>query len=398
MEPIRVRTLGRFSLQSGDITISDGDNRSRKVWGLLAYLLCHRDQITSQKKLIDLLWGNASTASNPENALRITLHRTRTLLDQLSPESGRKYILYKDGGYTWNADIPVWMDCDHFDTLCLPGVPDEEQRLAQALEALSLYHGEFLPKQSSEIWVIPLCSHFQNRFLSVSMEAVALLSARGRYPEAVEICRKAIAAEPFHEPLYQSLMQVLAAMGKPKAAAEAYEHLSKRLFDDFGIRPSEETRAIYRTAAHSPEDRSLPIDEILEHLQEPEPQPGAMQCDYDYFKVLCYAESRAMERSGNVTHVAILNVTSDSEKPMSRRTLNRIMEQFGQQLRRNLRRGDIISRCSLSQYIILLPNANYENSCMVCRRVIGAYRRAHPHVTAHVSFMVQPLRPGICVP
>lgn len=398
MELIQIRTFGEFSLRSSNAAISDSDNRSRKVWGLLAYLLCHRGQIISQKNLIDLLWGNDSTSSNPENALRITLHRTRALLDKLSADAGRTCILYKDGGYLWNADIPVWMDCEHFDTLCLPDVLEEDQRLVQALEALSLYRGEFLPRQSSEFWAIPICAHFQNRFLCVSQEAVALLSARGRYQEAAEICRKAIAAEPYHEPLYQSLMRVLAAMGEPKSAAEVYETLNSRLFGDFGVRPSEETRAVYRAAAYSPEDRSLPIDEILEHLQEPETAPGAMQCDYDYFKVLCYAESRSMERSGNATHVAILHVSSNSQKPLSKRSLNRIMEQLGQQLRLNLRRGDTISQCSVSQYIIMLPNANYENSCMVCRRVIGAFHRAHPHVTAKVNFMVQPLTPSICVP
>jgi len=398
MEMIHVYTLGRFTLQSGNTTISDADNRSRKVWGLLAYLLYHRGQIISQKKLIDLFWRNDSASSNPENALRIMLHRTRTLLDQLSAGCGRKCILYKEGGYMWNPDIPVWMDCDYFDTLCLPGELDQELRLAQALEAISLYQGEFLPMHASEIWVIPICAHFQNRFLFLSQEAITLLCARGRYQEAAAICRKAISTEPYHEPLYQSLMQILAAMGDSKAAAEVYEDLSKRLFDDFGIRPSEDTRAIYRTAAHSPEGKSLPIDEILEHLQEPETAPGAMQCDYDYFKVLCYAESRSLERSGSATHVAILNITSNSDKPLSKRSLNRIMEQFGSQLRLNLRRGDTISQCSVSQYIIMLPNANYENSCMVCRRVIGAFQRAHPHVTANIHFMVRPLTPGICVP
>ena len=126
---------------------------------------------------------------------------------------------------------------------------------------------------------------------------------------------------------------------------------------------------------------------------------GALICDYDYFKVLCFAESRAMERSGTATHVALLSLTSpDPHKPLTKRSQDRIMGQLGQQLQLNLRRGDTISRCSVTQYIIMLPKANYENSCMVCRRIIGAFHRAHPHVTAKVNYMVQPLTPGICVP
>lgn len=397
MEPIEIRMLGEFSLRFGGNVITDAENRSRKVWTLLAYLICNRTRTVSQQKLIELLWGDDPSSANPENALRITLHRLRSLLDQLWPGAGRELVFHKDGGYGWNAAVPAVLDCDRFDALCQPGTPDD-QRLAESLEALSLYRGEFLPRQSSETWAIPVCTHFHNQYIVITLDASALLSQRERYAEAADLCRKAIAAEPYHEPLHQTLMQVLAAMGDQKAAAAVYDTLSKRLFDDFGIRPSEETRAIYRSTAHSPGDRTLPMDEVLEHLQEPESKAGAMECDYDYFKVLCYAESRAMERSGKATHIALLSVTSGTEKPLTKRSQERVMGQLGQQLRLNLRRGDTISRCSVSQYIIMLPNANYENSCMVCKRILAAFHRAHPNVTVKVNFMVQPLTPSICVP
>ena len=397
MESIHVRMLGEFSLHAGSNSISNSSNRSKKVWSLLAYLLCNRDRCISQQKLIDLLWGDDPTSNNPENALRITLHRLRSLLDQLWPGAGRELIIRKEGGYTWSGSVTTILDCERFEALCQAPASSREQRLQDALEALALYKGEFLPRQSCEMWVVPVSTHFQNQYLMISMEAANLLSALDRHEEAATICRSAIAAEPYHEPLHQILMKELAASGDPKGAAAVYEALSKRLFDDFGIRPNEETRAVYRAAAHCPQDRTLPMDEILEHLQEPEGNLGAMQCDYDYFKVLCYAESRAMERSGNATHIALLSV-SGTDKAMAKGRLNRIMEQLGQVLRTNLRRGDTISRCSVSQYIIMLPKANYENSCMVCRRVIAAFNRAHPHMTDTIHFMVQPLTPSICVP
>lgn len=396
METIQIRMLGEFSLHTGNCSISDTGSRSRKVWNLLAYLICNRDRCISQQKLMDLLWGEDSASTNPENALRITLHRLRALLDQLWPGAGRELILRREGGYCWNGDVPLELDWERFDSLCQTA--RNQGQLTAALEALALYQGEFLPKQASEMWVVPISAHFQNQFLMTTLEAAALLSAEGRHAEAAGLCRAAAVTEPYHEPLHQQLMQALAASGDPKGAAAVYEGLSRRLFDDFGIRPNAQTRAVYRAAAHSPGDRTLPMDEILEQLQEPKGEAGAMQCDYDYFKVLCYCESRAMERSGNVTHIALLNLTGTADKPLSKRSLDRIMEQLGTTLRLNLRRGDTISRCSVSQYIIMLPNANYENSCMVCRRVIAAFTRAHPHTAARIQFMVQPLTPSICVP
>lgn len=395
---IQIHMLGGLSLTAGENTISDSSSRSRKVWCLLAYLVCNRGRLLSQPKLIDLLWGEDDASSNPENALRITLHRLRTLLDGLYPGAGKELICYQDGGYGWNPNIAVTLDCDVFDTLAQTA-GTEEQMLEAYLQALELYKGEFLPRLSDQLWVIPIAAHFQNLYLQLTLSASEMLLSRQRYSEAADLCRRAAAAEPYHEPLHQNLMKALGCAGDPRGAAAVYEALSKRLFDDFGIRPNEQTRAVYRTAAHTPEDRTLPMDEVMEQLQEQNRHAGALVCDYDYFKVLCFAESRAMERSGNATHVALLSLSpADPRKPLTKRSQERIMEQLEQQLRLNLRRGDTVSRCSVTQYIIMLPKCNYENSCMVCRRILAAFHRAHPHVTARVNYMVQPLTPNIHVP
>ena len=398
MEQIRIQMLGTFSLRYGEKEISDANSRSRKVWNLLAYLICHRGTPVSQKKIIELLWGDDPSSDNPENVLWITLHRLRGLLDQLWPGAGKELILHQRNGYSFHSHIPVILDSDLFETLYQRREGTPAQRLETCLEALGLYRGVFLEKQSSETWVIPISTHFQNLYVQLTLEAAGLLREQNRWEEGAKLCRSCITAEPYHEPLYQELMKDLAAGEDPEGAAAVYESLRKRLFDDFGIHPSEETRAVYRQAAHSPASRLLPIDEVLEHLQEAEVNPGAMQCDYDYFKVLCHAESRAMERTGSVTHIALLSVTNSAGEPLAKRSRERIMEQLGTQLRLNLRRGDTISRCSASQYILMLPKANYEDSCMVCRRVIQAYHRAFPHTAIQVKFMVQPLSPGICVP
>lgn len=398
MQLLSVRMLGEFSVSAGEKSISDNDNRTRKIWTLLAYLICQRGRIISQKKLIELLWGDEPASSNPENALRITFHRARTLLNQLWPTAGRELILHKETGYTWNCEIPMEVDWETFDKLCARRPENGEEKLAVCLEALELYRGDFLEKQSSETWVIPISTHFHNLYVEKVLEAAALLSEAGRHREAAEICRSAITAEPYHEVLHQKLMQALGALGDSKGAAQVYENLSKRLFDDFGIRPGPETRAVYRSVAHSPSEVTLPMDEVLEHLTEQDAAAGAMQCDYDHFKILCYAESRAMERNGTVTHIVLLSLAAEDDKPLTSRSRKRIMEQLGQQIRTNLRRGDTFSQCSVSQYILMLPKANYENSCMVCRRVLGAFRRAHPHVAAKINYMVQPLSPSVIVP
>ena len=128
METLQIRMLGEFSIQLGDRKISDNDNRTRKIWILLACLICQRGRAVPVRKLIELLWGEEPASSNPENALRITFHRARSLLNQLWPTAGRDLILHKEAGYTWNGEIPMELDYEVFEGLCAAQPEDPREK------------------------------------------------------------------------------------------------------------------------------------------------------------------------------------------------------------------------------------------------------------------------------
>ena len=391
MDELKIQMLGGFSLRLGKRELQDTDTRSKKVWVLLAYLIIHREQTVTQRTLIDLLWGDETDPINPENALRITMHRTRTLLEQLSPELGRGMILRRRGGYQWNGGGEV--DSERFEALCCQKAEDPDLRLRNLMEAISLYRGDYLPRQSSEVWVVSTAAYLHNLFVSAAQEAVELLIQQGRSHEAAGVCRRCLALEPCHEGFCRELMQLLAAAGDRRGAAEVYDRLSKRLFDDFGISPSEETRAVYRAAAYSPEDRVLSIDDVMGNLRESDAPSGALQCDFDYFRILCHALSRTMERSGGAAHVVLLDVISTAEREMPRQTIDRVMGQLSQQIRLSLRRGDVFCQCSVSQFTVLLSRANFENCQMICDRILRNFRRAYPYVPIRIAYQIRPLSP-----
>lgn len=391
MDELKIQMLGGFALRLGKRELQDTDTRSKKVWVLLAYLIIHREQTVAQRTLIDLLWGDETDSINPENALRITMHRTRTLLEQLSPELGRGMILRRRGGYQWNGGGEV--DSERFEALCCQKAEDPDLRLRNLMEAISLYRGDYLPRQSGEVWVVSTAAYLHNLFVSAAQEAVELLIQQGRSHEAAGVCRRCLALEPCHEGFCRELMQLLASAGDRRGAAEVYDRLSKRLFDDFGISPSEETRAVYRAAAYSPEDRVLSIDDVMGNLRESDAPSGALQCDFDYFRILCHALSRTMERSGGAAHVVLLDVISTAEREMPRQTIDRVMGQLSQQIRLSLRRGDVFCQCSVSQFTVLLSRANFENCQMICDRILRNFRRAYPYVPIRIAYQIRPLSP-----
>lgn len=393
-EKLQVQMLGTFSLSYGENQIDDNGDRSKKVWLLLAYLIYYRRRAISQEELINLLWNKEG--GNPGGALKTTLHRVRTALDRLSPSVGHELISYRGGSYSWNSEVELWLDIDEFEQLCKESVTEdrEEERFEKLMQAVALYNGDFLEKLSSEPWVVPILAYHHNLYVRAVMDLLPMLEARNRRNEAVVLCEEAVKLEPYHEELHQILIRNLIELGQQKRAATVYEDFSRVLLDDFGTMPSEETRNLYRQALRTVNDKIIHLDLVRSQLQEPGPARGAMICEYDFFKVLYQAEARALVRSGNAVHIGLLTVTGEGGDELPRRSLDRAMANLRDQIQTSLRKGDIASQCSVSQFIMMLPRANYENSCMVCERVIKAFNRQYPHSPARIDYAVQALEPN----
>lgn len=394
MSEVMIRMLGDFTLQAQETQISDYTNRSRKVWLLLAYLIYNRHRVISQAELMDLLWGESSRGSNPTSALKTTFHRVRSTLDQLWPDAGHQMILRRDNGYVWNSEISVTLDIDRFDDLCRTAAQTEEEQLQIALDALKLYQGDFLSRYSSEPWVMPLTTYYHNLYVQILLKAVPLLLDRGQPQEVANLCRTASVTEPYHDTIHYYWMRALLELNDHAGAAAVYKDFNDRLFSNFGILPPEELRKLYREAMQNSKEQPVTMETILEHLREQDSSVGALMCEYDFFIVLCRSVARSMSRTGFATHIALLSVVGESGGEVSKRSLPHVMENLGEQIRICLRKGDAASRCSSSQYILMLPQANYENSCMICDRIIKAYNRRYPHSPAKLQFMTYPLQPN----
>ena len=109
--------------------------------------------------------------------------------------------------------------------------------------------------------------------------------------------------------------------------------------------------------------------------------------------MLYQLQARAIARSGDSIHIALFSVRGVGGKELSRRSLSTAVDNLQQLICDNLRQGDVVTRCSASQLIIMLPQANYENSCLVCQRLLRAFGRQYPHSPVSIHHSVQPLEP-----
>lgn len=390
---LQVQMLGQFTLRYGDRTISDSDDRSRRVWSLLAYMLYNHGRSFAQEELIHLYWSNNEKSADPGNALKSIFHRIRTALDKLQPGLGRLLIRRKAGRYFWNNAMPLSLDIEDFEAHfhAAEAAGDDDVRLAEYQAALALYAGDPLPRMTDEIWTIPIVAYYHSLYTRAAAGAIELLEKQERTAEAVALCRRAIHIEPYQEDLYEHLMRGLLRTGDMKGAMSVYEEMSEQLFAHFVVMPSETLRTLYRQATRTVNDRTLTMDEVCSQLEEPAPHGGAMVCEYDFFKILYRAEARSIARNGHSANICLLSVSGKDGEMLARRSLDPAMNNLQVLVQNNLRRGDVIARCSISQYIILLPQANYENSRMVADRLVSAFYRRYPHSPARLRYTVQPL-------
>lgn len=390
---LQVQMLGQFTLRYGDRTISDSDDRSRRVWSLLAHMLYNHGRSFAQEELIHLYWSNNEKSADPGNALKSIFHRIRTALDKLQPGLGRLLIRRKAGRYFWNNAMPLSLDIEDFEAHfhAAEAAGDDDVRLAEYQSALALYAGDPLPRMTDEIWTIPIVAYYHSLYTRAAAGAIELLEKQERTAEAVALCRRAIHIEPYQEDLYEHLMRGLLRTGDMKGAMSVYEEMSEQLFAHFGVMPSETLRTLYRQATRTVNDRTLTMDEVCSQLEEPAPHSGAMVCEYDFFKILYRAEARSIARNGHSANICLLSVSGKDGEMLARRSLDPAMNNLQVLVQNNLRRGDVIARCSISQYIILLPQANYENSRMVADRLVSAFYRRYPHSPARLRYTVQPL-------
>ena len=326
--------------------------------------------------------------------MRTAIYRVRSLLSELTEDASFQFLISKDGGYAWNPDVKIVLDIESFDkqTASITAI---ENDVEAGLQALDLYLGKFLPMFSSEMWVVPIQTYYHNLYLSLLDWIMPRLEQEGCLSEGVLLCNKALQIDPYSEKIYQHLMRFLLLAGEKQEVVQVYKEMNKQLLSAFAIEPNEESRALYLEALNSIKNSDIISPEAaIEDLSEHCEIRGALVCDYAFFKMLYQAKARSIVRNGDAIHTVLLTLKSRKEKEIAAKSLNLAMDNLEKHLYLALRKGDVLARCSSSQFIIMLPSANYENSCKVCQRFIASFERKYPHSPVYIDYHVQAIVPS----
>lgn len=389
--PIHVSLLGGCSLHYNGRTIDGKNVCSKRIWTLLEYLIIYRFRCVAQDELIDLLYRE-DVSGTPAGALKTLVHRAREVLNRLSFADGKEMILRCAVGYRWNPDIPLEIDTERFENLVREAgtlESDKDQQLLLRLSALDLYRGDFLPEAATEIWAMSIATYFHFQYMNVVNDVLTALVERNRFGEVVSVAGKAIAVDPYDEGFYFNLILALANTNRTQAARQQYERMTKLFYGEFGVAPSKELQALYKKLVISENGVEKDLGVVSADLCEAEVKRGAFFCEYEFFRDIFRMERSCATRDGRQVHICMICAEDKQGNPLRKKAQNAVMQKLYDYISNNLRSGDVFSRYSVSQYIVLLPLSSRERSEMVIERILRLFRRDNSHSPAAVTYSLQ---------
>ncbi len=394
---IRVSTLGGFSLTMGEKSLGDDENRSRKAWSLLSYLIINRKKENSIGDLFGAVWPE-EIQDNPYGALKTLVFRIRKML-ATAGFPAQQLVVNRNGTYSWSEDAcSCLVDVDRFGELCSI-VLDPERKMADcleyAMEAVGLYKGDFLPKASDESWVIPISSHYHTLYQRVVCRTAEYLIGVKRFKDAIELCQKAILIDRYEESFYYHLIYASHLDGQQEQAVKLYQDTTELFYRERLMTPSENFKELYRIVSRKERPALAKLDAIHAELNDSDlGQSGAYLCEYSVFKRLFQIEQRGVERSGDSIYLCLITVSDRRGRTLKPEIQARAMERLKQSIKDSLRSSDAFARYSVSQYILLLPTTTYENGERAMRRVLSGFNRNYVRKDVAVNYSLSPVLPG----
>ena len=386
-EQLKIEMLGGFTIVHENTRITEQAKKSSKVWRLLQYLITNRYKSVSQEELMEAFCDD-EMLGNPGSALRTMVYRARSALAKAGIKCADDLIIAKSGGYSWNNNISIVIDTEEFEHLCKKAgtETDKDEKLELLLTAAGLYKGDFLPNSGGDMWVIPLVRYYRSMYLGCVNDALELLMEKKRNSDAEALCAKALCVDPFDERMIEYRLQSLIAQGKNTEALEEYKRMESMFFDVLGVSFSDSLRALHNQIQKPDTMKGATLEALMQEWLEDADFPGAYYCDVSVFKILFQIESRSVPRSGRTAFI----VRFDTKHEPNAKD-GGVMKQLGMAIPGCLRMGDLFTRASPSQYMLMLYSLAYEDCKMLVNRVLRSLDAKYlPKI---ISTSVKPVSP-----
>ncbi len=394
---IEVCFFGGFQIKADSKVINDAASRAKRPWSLLQFLMVNRHKFVTHQQLIEAMWPD-ETSEQPEKALKNLVYRVRSAFAAKDVPNASQVVLYQGGNYCLNNEFSWKMDFELFDENYDKALNEATPRceaIEYALFAIELYKGDFLQEQAYENWILQFNTHYRSKYFSLIAVVLNMLKEEGRDDDIEDVCNRAFGIDQFEENIHLEYMQALVRQGKKSTALAHYGRMESMFYSEMGVLPCDELRQLNQELTIAMNNAEADLAAIKELLAEDEVKNQAFVCGFDVFRSLYQLEARAAERAGEMVFVGLLTLRTQDGATPSEEALKKNMPCLLEAVSMSLRRGDVVSMFSSSQYILMLPTITVENAQIVMSRISEQFCPEQNAQAVMLDVKIQPLEPVV---
>lgn len=155
-----------------------------------------------------------------------------------------------------------------------------------------------------------------------------------------------------------------------------YDYADKALY--FAKNNGKDDYHIYSSLSESMDfdgqaEANMNLNQLLHQIEERKYRSGAYAVEYDRFAYIYQFIARNIERSRQQVQIILVTLKTGNTGAVTPETIEDSMMLLETSIIRSLRRGDVTTRFSPTQQIIILMDVNEDNGIMVAERIMQKY-------------------------
>jgi len=232
-----------------------------------------------------------------------------------------------------------------------------------------------LPENTYDDWVKAAQVYYSNLYRDATLSYLKLLLANESFLEGKSVCEKAISIDPFEEEYHLYYIKVLVALGQAKRARDHFEQANRKFVEELGFSLEINRQVFNEVSVTENYKKTRDLVAVQKELVHRETARGALHCDVDFFNVLCRLEARRVDRVGTPFGLATLTL-GNSRGVVNLDSMRHSRERMAAVLQTTLRRGDVFTETTESQFSVLFHGLGYKNINRVLQRICDKFKQS----------------------
>lgn len=367
-ETYYVKTFGGLEITNDNVTVNIVELFGKQLVNLLQVLLFHSEKPVQKDELIDILWPESK---NPSSALKFSIFRLRSELNEIDFFKDKEVIVTTRKGYIlnpnldWNIDFVELQKAYNQINEGAELLDEKEFKIARKI--FRLYQGRFYASPSQLHWILQKQEVFRQMYVKTMMRTSCYLYTQKRYDEMMLMNYQAVLIEPFNEGLHYYYMKGLVATRNYREALKYYDELNDIFLSELGTGLSKRFKQLYDIiiADHAKEENK-DMETIMKELSSRDQQNQGFFCSYEIFKYFYELLLKMSVRNEQNYYLIMLQFsdgTLDYEKVGV--DFDRVKRLVSSCLRSN----DLFTRTSETQLLLLVDCQTEENAHLIIQRI-----------------------------